>query len=143
MSNLKTIRSIANCYKANNLCLSVLPEKPELADQSLRDIQLKNNDTTLTITVFDEYKDTEIQNPILWLHLILDTCQSFEEASDYDTWRKNEGYQDTPLYQSLYQQLSNTIPKIRDIIGSEVTAIDYHHIEFNTDIAKALREYKL
>jgi hypothetical protein len=85
----------------------------------------------------------EIQNPILWLHLILDTCQSFEEANNYDTWRKNEGYQDTSLYQSLYQQLSNTIPKIRDIIGAEVIAVDYHHIEFNTDIAKALREYKL
>jgi hypothetical protein len=74
---------------------------------------------------------------------ILRQSQSFEEASDYDTWRKNEGYQDTPLYQPLYQQLSNTIPKIRDIIGSQVTAIDYHHSEFNTDIAKALREYKL
>lgn len=143
MSNLKTIQSLANCYKANNLTLCVLQEKPQLKEQSLREIQLKTNNTTLTITVFDEYKDTEIQNPILWLHLILDACQSFEEANDYDTWRKNEGYKDTPLYQSLYQQLSNTIPKIRDIIGAEVTAIDYHHIEFNTDIAKALREYKL
>ncbi|MGK0224160.1 MAG: hypothetical protein ACI9ON_003409 [Limisphaerales bacterium] len=106
MSSLKTIQSIANCYKANNLCLSVLPETPELTDQSLRDIQLQATDIALKLTVFDEYKDT-------------------------------------PLFQSLYQQLSNTIPKIRDIIGAEVTAIDYHHIEFNTDIAKALREYKL
>jgi len=92
---------------------------------------------------FHEYNDAEIQNPLLWLHLILDTFQSFEEASDYDALRKNEGYKDTPLYQSLYLQHSNTIPKIRAIIGVDVTVIDYHHIEFNTGIAKALLQYKL
>lgn len=143
MSDLKTIETIASCYRDNNLCLSVLEEKPELAKQSLREIQLQANGITLNITVFDEYKDAEIQNPVLWLYQILDTCQAFEEASDYNVWRKDEGYKDTPFYQSLYQQYSDTVPRIRDIIGVNVKAIDHYHIEFNTNIAKALREYKL
>ena len=77
------------------------------------------------------------------LHLILDTCQGFEEAKDYHEWRKNEGYKDTALFQSLYQQYSILIPKIRDIVGHEVIAIDSFHIEFGTNIAEVLRSYEL
>jgi len=142
MSDKETIKQIANCYTNKKLSLSVLEEKPALAEESLREIQIQTGNTTLTIIIFDEYKDLDIQNPVLWLNFIIDTCQSFEEEKDFHEWRKNEGYKDTDFYQSLYQTYSELIPKIREIIGTEVRAIDYQHIEFNTDIAKALRVYK-
>ena len=147
MSDLEIIHEIARCYKNNGLTLSILENKLELSNESLREIQLcvgkKPGNKCLTIIVFDEYKDAEIQNPILWLHMVLDTCQGFEEAKDYHEWRKNEGYKDTAFFQSLYQQYSILIPKIRDIIGHKVKTIDSFHIEFGTNIAKALRSYEL
>ncbi len=119
----------------------------ELSNESLREIQLcvgkKPGNKCLTIIVFDEYKDAEIQNPILWLNMILDTCQGFEEAKDYHEWRKNEGYKDTLFFQSLYQQYAVLTPKIRDIVGYKVRAIDSYHIEFGTNISEALRSFEL
>lgn len=147
MSNLERIAEMVKCYKNNDLILSVLDERSELSDESLREIQLcvdrKPGNKCLTVIVFDEYKDAEIQNPILWLHMILDTCQGFEEAKDYQEWRKNEGYKDTAFFQLLYQQYSVVIPKIRDIVGQKVKAIDSYHIEFRTDIVETLRSYEL
>lgn len=143
MSNKETIEKIANCYNDKQLSLTVLAEKSELAQEFLKEIQLKAGDTTLIIIIFDEYNDLNIANPVLWLNLIIDTCQGFEEARGYDEWRENEGYKDNDFYQSLYHEYLAVVPNIRNIIGEQVKAIDYYHIEFNTDIAKALRAYKM
>ncbi|MFT7459465.1 MAG: hypothetical protein ACI909_002146 [Planctomycetota bacterium] len=143
MSNKEAIEQIANCYNDKQLSLTVSAERPELAQELMKEIQLEAGDITLIIIIFDEYNDLNIANPVLWLNLVIDTCQGFEEARGYDEWRESEGYKDSDFYQSLYQQYFAVVPKIRNIIGTQVKAIDYYHIEFNTDIAKALRAYKL
>ena len=147
MTEYSTIDDLADCYTGNKLSLDIMESDPSLDSESLKNIQLSyiNADSleSLGVIVFDEYEDTNIQNPVLWLHLIVDTCEGFEEAVDYREWRANEGYKDTPFYQSLYATYAEVIPKIRKVIGREVKAVDAHHIEFNTDVAKALRNYQL
>jgi|GEM_PF-2844249 hypothetical protein len=143
MSEIEIIEAIARCYKDNNISLFILDITPELSQESLREIKLSVDNISTSIIVFDEFNDVEIQNPILWLHLIIDACEGFEEAKDYHEWRLNEGFHDTAFFQSLYQQYTLLVPEIRKIIGHAVKAVDSHHIEFNTNIAIALREYHL
>lgn len=143
IAELKIIDEMAKCYIVNHLSLSVLECKPDLAEESLREIKLcAGNDQCFNITIFDEYDDAEIQNPVLWLHLVIDTCCAFENPQDYDEWRKDEGYADNDFYKSLYQQYAVVIPEIRKVIGDVIT-IGYHHMEFNTNIAWTLRECHL
>ena len=145
-SELMKIEGLARCYKENHLMLSVLERIPELTEWSLREIEFCANteagDMCCTVIVFDEYDDAEIQNPVLWLHLVIDTCNGYEEAQDYNEWRLNEGYPDTDYFKSLYQSYSVIVPEIRKIIG-DVETIGLYHIEFNTSITQALREYRL
>ena len=143
----RVIEGLAECYTSNKLVLTICDEDEKLREASLKNIRLcqKNAETpeSIIVTVFDEYDDTTIQNPVLWLHLIVDTCQGFEEAANYDEWRLNEGYKDTAFFESLYSSYADIIPRIRNIIGKDVRALDSHHIEFNTDLAQALRNYHL
>ena len=147
MTETNTIDELAACYKSNKLSLVIMDANVTLDDESLKDIQLsyKNAEYAdlITVTVFDEYEDTKIKNPVLWLHLIIDTCEGFEEAIDYREWLLYEGYKNTPFFQSLYARYSEVIPKVRALVGNKVKAVDAHHIEFNTSIAKALRNYQL
>ncbi|NKB36017.1 MAG: hypothetical protein GKR93_02455 [Gammaproteobacteria bacterium] len=147
MSEHKVIKELAECLKANKLVLSINERNSHMREYSLQNIQLSQNKAdgskAIVVPVFDEYDDTRIQNPVLWLHLIVDTCEGFEQAANYDEWRSNEGYKDSDFFSSLYADYTDLIPKIRTIIGSDIRAIDSHHIEFNTDIAQALRNYQL
>jgi len=147
MTEMNTIADLADCYTSKKLALVIMDSNATLDDVSLKDIQLSYKNAeyaeSITVTVFDEYEDTKINNPLLWLHLIIDTCEGFEEAVDYREWLLNEGYKDTPFFQSLYARYSEVIPQIRAVLGNKVKAVDAHHIEFNTGIAKALRNYQL
>lgn len=143
MAELERIEKLAACYKENNLRLTVSDWQEPAAREFIRDIQLQVEDKTITVPVFDEYSDTDIDNPILWLNLILDSCVGFEEAEDYSVWLQDEGYKDNVFYQSLYQHYAEVIPLVRQYLGNEIKSIDCYHFEFNTDTAKALREYKL
>lgn len=140
------IMTLANCYKNKNLILSVEKEIKKLAEESLRMITIQNNtdsNSAVAIVVSDEYRDVEINNPILWLHLVVEACEWFEEASDYLTWRQDLGFKDNAFFQDLYTSLKISVPKIRELIGHDVKAVEHHHIEFNTDVAQALRYFEI
>jgi len=140
------ISALAECYKNKHLILGVEKETIHLAEESLREITVNNLDdiqSAVKLVVFDEYRDADINNPILWLHLVVEACEWFEEADDYITWRHDLGFKDNDFFQELYQRLKISVPKTRKIIGYDVNAVDHHHIEFNTDVAQALRSFEI
>lgn len=143
MSDLEIIETLAKCIRDKTFSLSVLPTNKHLSEYSLNEIQIAHQNENIVMTVYDEYHDTKIDNAVLWLNIILDTCIAYEEAKDYNTWLSNEGYPDNSFFRSLYQQYENIIPQVRAIIGFDLEVISYSHFELNTDTAKALRQYKL
>ena len=146
MQNKNRIVTLADCYKNKKLILSIEKETNALSEESLRMITIQNNtdcNSAVSIVVSDEYRDTEINNPILWLHLVVEACEWFEEAGDYLTWRQDLGFKDNVFFKELYATLKIDVPKIRGLIGYKVKAIDHHHIEFNTDVAQALRNFEI
>lgn len=142
MSELEIIEKLAQCIRNKTFSLHILPDK-NLSKYSLKEIRIDYEGCNLVITIFDEYSDTEIPNSVLWLNLIVDTCKTYEQAEDYKTWLSDEGYPDNDFFKSLYQKYADIVPKVRKITGDKLESIPYHHIEFNTDIVKKLREYKL
>ncbi len=140
------IMALADCYKNKNLILSVEKETNPLSEESLRVISIQNStdsNNVVAIVVSDEYRDADINNPILWLHLVVEACEWYEEANDYLTWRQDFGFKDNAFFQDLYTSLKVVVPKTRELIGYDVKAVDHHHIEFNTDVAQALRNYEI
>ena len=146
MDDKNRISALAECYKNKHLILGVEKETKHLAEESLREITVNNLDdiqSAVKLVVFDEYRDADINNPILWLHLVVEACEWFEEADDYLTWRQDLGFKDNDFFQELYQRLKIDVPKTREFIGYDVNAVDHHHIEFNTDVAQALRNFEI
>ena len=146
MDNKNRISALAECYKNKHLILSVEKETKHLADESLREIAVNNLEgiqSAVKLIVFDEYRDADIHNPILWLHLVAEACEWFEEADDYLIWRQDLGFKDNDFFLELYQRLKNDVPQIRKLIGCDVKAVDHYHIEFNTDVAQALRNFEI
>jgi hypothetical protein len=142
-TDMNAINALLNCYRDRGLKLSVLAEDPELREESLRQITLTSGDSGfedgVVVTVFDEFRDADCQNPVLWLHLVMDACAGFEESRDYDEWRLNEGFKDTAFFQSLFAQYAALMPVVRMIVGDGLMPLDAFHFELNTGTAKALR----
>ena len=146
MSELSAIEAIAECYRNCRLNLTVLQEKAELRIHSLREISFDCDELErpIVLTCFDEYRDCELDNPVLWLHLILDCCEGYEEATDFGVWVTHEGFSgDDHFFFSLYRLLAEQVPNIRKVIGAEVRAVDSEHLQFGTNVATELRAYQL
>jgi len=146
VDNKNRISALAKCYKNKHLILSVEKEIKHLTEESLREITVNNLEgiqSAVKLIVFDEYRDADIDNPILWLHLVVEACEWFEEADDYLIWRQDLGFKDNDFFLELYERLKNNVPEIRKLIGYDVKAIDHYHIEFNTDVAQALRNFDI
>jgi len=141
------INALSKCYLDRGLKISVLTEDPILREESLRQVTLatthQDTQNEIIITLFDEFRDADCQNPVLWLHLIMDTCTGFEESEGYDEWRLNEGFKNTAYFQSLYMEYARLVPVVRKIVGDEIKPLDSFHFELNTDTAKALRDIKI
>ena len=146
MTEFDAIEDLAKCYGDNCLQLSPIDDENLPHEYSLKAIRFAQNQENCTepviLPVFDEFDDTAINNPVLWLHLLIDTCEGFEESQDYTEWRLNEGYPDTSFFKSLYASYKEKVPKLRKIIGTDIKAINAHHLEFNTNVAQALRAYQ-
>ena len=119
MSEFEMVEAIASCYIQNQFEITVADVQSVLSEHSLRELSIRRQDTpiadSISLIVFDEYGDADIDNPVLWLQLILTTCETFEESENYQQWLKDEGYQDGEFFQSLYIQYQQQIPKIRKI----------------------------
>ena len=126
--------------------LAVSPLQFEISDEtdalrahSIREITVVDPSARVTIPVFDEFRDVEIPSRVVRLHLVLDACECFEEAGDFDGWRADVGFHDAAIIRAVYAQLTRAVPAVRALVGRELEPISSHAIEFNTTLAVRLR----
>ena len=93
-----------------------------------------------TVPVMDEFADIEEGNPVVLLHFVLSECEMYEEAEDIIHWAQDVGLKlaDSCTH-IIYRELYDVVPRLRELIGSNLKAISAYEIEFNTGVAKSLR----
>ena len=139
MYDFESLENLKRLSKSLRATIEVLPETDELRALSVREILLRLGGEAWTVPCFDEFRDAELVSRVVHLHLILDACICFEEAPDFETWRRDLGHPPGALSERLFEQLQKVVPPVREIVGTEARAIDERAIEFNTDLAQALR----
>ena len=130
-------------WQHSNLEIYPLPKSVTFKDWFIRYVELvdTNSKRSYIVPVYDEYEDVECDNAILHLHLILQTCEYFEEAKSYEEWLLDNGFGDAEETQTNYQKLHTLVPELRKVLGTKIRAIADRDIEFNTSLAKKLRHY--
>jgi hypothetical protein len=138
--DLAPLEALIELSKRVGGTLEVLPVTTTLREISYREIRIGDADgESHLVPCFDEYRDAEIGSRVVLLHLLLDACVCFEEASDYATWRADLGLHAEDRSRELRGRLTEVVPNVRAIMGSEARPIDSHSLEFGTGLAKALR----
>ena len=139
MTKSNPVQILINDLKNSGFKLEVIAATTELSRIDYREIELTNGAVNITIPVFDEYKDCELNNPVVWYHLILEAMEYFEEAKSPEDWFSDIGIREDELSYNIYHRLMKIVPIVRNITGSTAKAISDYDIQFNTHIAKALR----
>jgi hypothetical protein len=98
-------------------------------------------DLTVSIAVDDEYGDATEDNQAILLHLVLASCECYEEGEDLLEWAREAGMDVSKEWvRELYDQLRDVVPRIREVVGSDVRAISSWDFNLNAGAARTLRE---
>lgn len=104
------------------------------------EVKMKYKDQEFIVAVYNEYEDIELNNPVVFLDMILREVECFEENKAIKNWAFENAVKPTDRDAiRFYKNLKECAPKIRAIVGNNVKSIPYFDIELNTGIAKALR----
>lgn len=139
MSKYPTLEALKALVTRLALEFYVEPASAQHQPHSIRVLRIKHAAEQWAVPCFDEFGDAEIESHVVRLHLVLDACECFEEAPDFETWRRDLGFPDEPVCREIHAQLATVVPAVRSLLGSEAAPIDSRAIEFNTDLAQALR----
>lgn len=121
--------------------LTALPTNPKIDSIYFREIEFSSEDLTAVIPLDDEYEDAEKGNQALMLQLIIYAVEEYEDCEDFLVWSTAFGLNSKdPFILNMYRGLGKTIPKIRDIIGTDINDISDYDWELNAGAAQALRE---
>lgn len=134
---VKALRQAVKNYK-----ISIKASSNILADDDhyYQRVQFSCGDTTIDFPIMDEFSDIEIGNPVVLLNFILQECTFFEEAQSYEEWCEDIGLaKNKESSVSLYKEISECVPVLRSILGSDLKPLNSYDIEFNTSITQALR----
>lgn len=135
------IRELYSTIEKFQIASSVLPLTKELEEASFREISIRLNSTDFTIPVDDEYEDAESGNPALLLQLVIYAIEEYESCADFLIWCTSLGLNaSNPTRLKWYRQLGEIAPKIREIIGTEISGISEFDWQLNAGAAQALRE---
>ncbi len=116
----------------------------ELSKVFYRKLGISMINQTFCVPVCDEYDDVDQMNPPVLLQLLLREMEWFEDADDYLIWCKDLGLDSTlEICRSIYFELREIVPQIREILGKELEAISDFDFELNTEITQALRASKM
>lgn len=141
MKKYPQIDLLHTCVKNHSFTFEVV--RPKRIDSSgLYDEEIKMiyGDQEFIVPVDNEYEDVELNNPVVFLDMILREVEYFEESKNFIEWLSvsAELSKDKETI-NFYRSLKEITPNIRSIVGKEVKAIPYSEIELNTGMAKALR----
>ncbi len=135
------IDELYSVIEKQQLRFEILPPTEELRDACFRKVALTKQDTTFTIPVDDEFEDAELKNPALLLQLIIYAIEEYEDLDDFLVWCTAYGLKaENPTHLEWYRQLGELTPKIREIIGNDLTGISDFDWQLNAGPAQALRE---
>ena len=139
MSKHPTLDALKALSAELDFTFVVEPASPAHREISVRVIRVLHGEGEWRVPCFDEYGDADHPSRVVLLHLILDACEFFEEAPDFETWRLDMGLKDDPISREMHDDLAAIVPEIRAVVGPDAAAIRPYAIEFNTELAKALR----
>ncbi|HAW78706.1 MAG TPA: hypothetical protein DCX27_02690, partial [Balneola sp.] len=112
--------------------LTALPTNPKLDSIYFREIEFSSQDFSAIIPLDDEYEDVEKGNQALMLQLIIYAVEEYEDREDFLVWSTAFGLNSNdPFILNMYRDLGKTIPKIRDIIGTDINDISDYDWELN------------
>jgi hypothetical protein len=105
-------------------------------------VSIKNEAHTITIVVDDEYRDTELNNPIILLNLMIYEFQDYVETSDYLEWCNQKGLApESTEVRTHYFNLRERLNDFQDMTDS-VKPISNFEWQLNSEEAQVLREDK-
>ncbi|MEO1053065.1 MAG: hypothetical protein AAFX87_20695 [Bacteroidota bacterium] len=138
------IEALQNAVINNRIRFNIPSREPALEKVFFKRINFRCDGKAFSIAVQDEYSDVEKMKPVLLLHLVIQECEFYEEAEDYLQWCKDVGVKAEDITaRAIYFEHREVIPKIRETLGDDLEAVNYYHIEFNTDTAQTLRNTTL
>ena len=135
------IAALYSIIEDKKIKLTALPTNPKLDSIYFREIEFSSQDFSAIIPLDDEYEDIEKGNQALMLQLIIYAVEEYEDREDFLVWSTAFGLNSNdPFILNMYRDLGKTIPKIRDIIGTDINDISDYDWELNAGAAQALRE---
>lgn len=139
------IQKLIDCCRAHPFTFEVI-QPTRINQDGLYDEEVKMvyKDQEFIIPVDNEYGDVEINNPIVFLDMILREIEYFEESENFIAWLSvSAELSKNKETINFYRTLKQVAPIIRSIVGKEVKSVPYFEIELDTGMAKALRSSTL
>jgi hypothetical protein len=137
------VQALLSYLQTHDLVLNLLPHKSCYLSINWQEIEVIFEKYRFVVPVFDEFNDTAVDNPVLWFHLVLETCEYFEDTANYVEWLSDNGLKDVPVSQQLYDVVKAVVPELRSLLSEAPSSISDHDIELNTHVAKDLRACEL
>ena len=136
------VDALVGALTEHGLHLSVGAAEDALQSQSWCRVHLTGpSDLAVSIAVDDEYGDATEDNQAILLQLVLAACECYEEADDVLEWAREAGMDVSKDWvRQLYDQLRDVVPRIREVVGSDVRAISSWDFTLNAGAARTLRE---
>lgn len=135
------IAALYSIIEDKKIKMTALPTNPKMDSIYFREIEFSSQDFSAIIPLDDEYEDVEKGNQALMLQLIIYAVEEYEDREDFLVWSTAFGLNSNdPFILNMYRDLGKTIPKIRDIIGTDINDISDYDWELNAGAAQALRE---
>ena len=137
------VEQLANTVKRLGLTFAIGEPSESLEKLFYRRIEMTVGDDTFSIPVMDEFEDVPDCKPVVMLQLVLQECEFFEDAADFSHWAEDVGLNKSePVVVEIYNEIAGFVPKLRRTFGEGLLAIPVFEIEFNTGMAKYLRDFK-
>ncbi|MCW8885073.1 MAG: hypothetical protein OQK12_07430 [Motiliproteus sp.] len=108
-----------------------------------RRLQVNCGRGQFVIPVADESDDIEVGNPVVMLHLVLDTLADYDESDDFLVWCKDLGLPPAELAaQRVWDEIGEVAPVLSDLFKG-LEPVGSWEMEFCTGPAQALRASRL
>jgi len=145
MKKYPRVEALKNCVVQHNLSFEVIsPRRIDPSGIYDEEVKMKYKDQEFIVPVINEYEDVELNNPVVFLDMILREIECFEESISIKEWAFDNAVKPKNRDAiAFYKNLKEASPKIRSIVGEKIEAIPYFDIEMNSGMAKALRTARL